>query len=602
MTAKPQYDVIVLGSGLGGAMLAAILAKGGLSVLLLEAEAHPRFTIGEATTPDTNFRLKLLALKYDVPEIGYLSAFHDLRDHVGASSGAKRAFSFLYHREGQEQNPRESHQYPTLAPPMGPDCHFFRQDTDAYMMATAVRYGARIRQQTRITQFDIEGDLVRLVSNKGEVFTGSYLVDGTGMKSVLAQRFDLRDDPNSYLTNSRAVFTHMVDVEHYDSIGPSHKAYQLKYPLSQSTLHHIFDGGWMWVIPFNNHVDATNPLCSVGLVLNRQRYPETGMDPEQEFFSFVRRFPGVYKQFAKAKAVRNWTTTTRLQYGARSLAGYRYCLLSHAAGFIDPLFSSGLVLTTATVDLLAQQIFRSFETNDFSVENYQHIDDFFQSNVKLFDRVVGNSFLAFQDYDLWDAWFRVWVVGLLIGTELNGKLFVKYLETGDKTILEASRHAPHTGVIGSEYKPFREVFERAAQEMDQVRAGANPKEAAARIRELFASVDYVPAYFRWHDASVRTTPAFTVGGMTRMYFWYLFRSPRNVFQELYGWKPLTAYGYILSSILRKSGLARRRRRSYIRDVFKAWNREWAEPEHAPRSPAFEPAAPVSEVHAASSGK
>src|SRR5436305_870688 len=158
MTKAAQYDVMILGSGLGGAMLAAILAKGGLSVLLLEAETHPRFTIGEATTPDTNFRLKLLGLKYDIPEITNLSSFHDLRDKVGPASGTKRAFSFLYHREGQEQNPLETHQYPTLAPPMGPDCHFFRQDTDAYMMAAAVRYGATIRQQTRIAKFEMQGD------------------------------------------------------------------------------------------------------------------------------------------------------------------------------------------------------------------------------------------------------------------------------------------------------------------------------------------------------------------------------------------------------------------------------------------------------------
>jgi tetracycline 7-halogenase / FADH2 O2-dependent halogenase len=602
MVAKPQYDVMILGSGLGGAMLAAILAKGGLSVLLLEAEIHPRFTIGEATTPDTNFRLKLLGVKYDVPEISYLSSFHELRDHVGPSSGAKRAFSFLYHHEGRDQNPLESHQYPTLAPPMGPDCHFFRQDTDAYMMATAARYGAKVRQLTRITEFEIEDEIVKLVSNKGEVFTGSYLVDGTGMKSVLAGRFNLRDDPNSYLTNSRAIFTHMVDVEHYDTVGRPHEEYGLKYPLSQSTLHHIFDGGWMWVIPFNNHADAVNPLCSVGLLLDREKHPETGMDPEEEFFSYVRRFPAVSKQFAKAKAVRNWNATARIQYGCTQLTGHRYCLLSHAAGFIDPLFSSGLVLTTATVDLIAQQLFRSFETNDFSVENYQHINEYFQTNARFFDRVVGNSFLSFQDYDLWDAWFRVWVVGLLIGTELNGKLFVRYLETGDKAILDASPQGSHSGVLGSDYKPFRELFERASAEMDRVRTGADPKMAAARIREMFRGLDYVPTYFRWHDAAVRTTPAFTVGGMTRMYFWYRLRSPRPVFEELYGWKPLTAYGYIFSSILKNIGLARRRRRGYIRDVFQAWNNEWTEPEQLPRSAAPEARAPLPQIQVTSVGK
>ena len=126
---RTDYDVIILGSGIGGGMLGAVLAKHGIRVLLIDSASHPRFAIGEATTPDTSFRLKILAAKYGVPEIANLSSFHKLRDHVSPACGVKRAFSFLYQREGQEQNPKESHQYPTLAAPMGPDCHFFRQDT-----------------------------------------------------------------------------------------------------------------------------------------------------------------------------------------------------------------------------------------------------------------------------------------------------------------------------------------------------------------------------------------------------------------------------------------------------------------------------------------
>ena len=154
------------------------------------------------------FRLKLLGTKYNVPEIAHLSAFHPTRDFVSPACGIKRAFSFLYQREGQEQLATETHQYPTLAPPMGPDCHFFRQDTDAYMMAAAVGYGARVRQQTRVADVDIQEEGVTLVTEKGETFRGRYLVDGTGIRSVLAKRFDLRDDVNKFRTNSRAIFTH----------------------------------------------------------------------------------------------------------------------------------------------------------------------------------------------------------------------------------------------------------------------------------------------------------------------------------------------------------------------------------------------------------
>ena len=207
------YDCIILGSGIGGTMLGAILARHGLKILLLDSVAHPRFAIGEATTPDTNLRLKLLSVKYDLPAIDHLSAFETLRDNVSPACGVKRAFSFLYHRDGQEQQPLESQQYPTLAPPMGADCHFFRQDTDAYMLTVALKYGARVRQQTRVAEIDFGEDEVSVTTQKGERFRAAYLVDATGMRSVLAEKLELREDPTGrFRTNSRAIYTHMVGV------------------------------------------------------------------------------------------------------------------------------------------------------------------------------------------------------------------------------------------------------------------------------------------------------------------------------------------------------------------------------------------------------
>jgi tetracycline 7-halogenase / FADH2 O2-dependent halogenase len=575
MTTKTDYDVIILGTGVGGTMLGAILARHKLKVLMIDSETHPRFAIGEATTPDTNFRLKLLALKYNLPEISHLSAFQPLRDFVSPASGVKRAFSFLYQREGAEQIATETHQYPTLAPPMGPDCHFFRQDTDAYMMAVAVNYGAKVRQKTRIAEIDIQEDHVRLVSEQGEAFVGKYLVDGTGMKSVLAHKFELRDDPDNFRTNTRAIFTHMVGVKLYDQIGSSRKKHGLKYPLSQSTLHHIFEGGWFWIIPFNNHQDSTNPLCSVGLVLNRRIHPETGIDPEEEFWSYVRKFPDMMRQFESAQAIRGWMSTGRLQYGAKNITGHRYCLLSHAGFFIDPLYSTGLALTTAWVDLLGGQLLKAFEANDFSVENFEHLNSFFKNNIGYADEMVSSSFVAFRDFELWDAWFRVWVVALFIGTALNASLYLRYLETKDKRVLDQSGKEPYSVLLGGKFAVFQELYRQALAEMDRVRDGqTSPAEAAQKIRGLFKGIKYLPTYWRWHERVVRTTPAFTIWGMTKMYFWFLFFAPGHLRKPLFGWNPLTAYKYILTSILDNNGASRRRKRSYIRDVFKAWNSDW----------------------------
>jgi len=570
------YDCIILGSGIGGTMLGAILARHGLKILLLDSVAHPRFAIGEATTPDTNLRLKLLSVKYDLPEIDHLSAFEPLRDNVSPACGVKRAFSFLYHRDGQEQQPLESQQYPTLAPPMGADCHFFRQDTDAYMLTVALKYGARVRQQTRVAEIDLGEDEVSVTTQKGETFTAAYLVDATGMRSVLAEKLKLREDPaGSFRTNSRAIYTHMVGVKPYDQVGAPKSVHGLKYPLSQSTLHHIFEGGWFWVIPFNNHKESTNPLCSVGLVLNREIHPETGMDAEEEFWSHVRRFPHMVKQFEGAQAIRDWISTGRLQYGSKTITGPRYCLLSHAGFFIDPLYSSGLALTTATVDLLARKLLVAFQSNDFSEEKFSSLNAFFHENISYFDSVVASSFVAFRDAELWDAWFRVWVVALLIGTELSANVYLKYVETGDPRVLEESGGPPYTTLLGGAFPEWREVYDQALAHMDRVRSGeVEPKAAAAAIRSLFKDLAYVPTYFRWHDPSVRTTPAFTLWGMTRMYLWYYFRTPRALRKRLYGWSPFTAYGVVLRSLLANRRLALRRKRSYVRDVFKAWNDDW----------------------------
>jgi FADH2 O2-dependent halogenase len=575
MTTKPDYDVMILGTGIGGTMLGAILAHHKLKVLMLDSETHPRFAIGEATTPDTNFRLKLLSLKYDLPEISYLSAFHPTRDFVSPACGVKRAFSFLYQREGEEQIATETHQYPTLAAPMGPDCHFFRQDTDAYMMAVALNYGANVRQQTRIADIDIQEDHVTLTSEKGETFRGKYLVDGTGMKSVLSHRFDLRDDPNKFRTNTRAIFTHMVGVKLYDQVGSPRKKHGHKYPLSQSTLHHVFEGGWFWIIPFNNHQDSTNPLCSVGLVLNRELHPETGMEAGEEFWSYVNKFPDMVRQFDGAQAVRNWITTGRLQYGSKNITGHRYCLLSHAGFFIDPLYSTGLALTTAWVDLLGGQLLKAFATNDFSVESFDHLNEFFNNNIGYADEVVGSSFVAFRDFELWDAWFRVWVVALFIGTALNASLYLKYLETGDRRVLDQSGKEPYSVLLGGKFAEFQKLYRQALAEMDRVKSGqSTPREGAQNIRGLFKGLKYVPTYWRWHEALVRTTPAFTLWGMTKMYFWFVLFAPSHLRKALFGWSPFTAYKYIFTSILENNGASRRRKRSYIRDVFKAWNRDW----------------------------
>ena len=169
--------------------------------------------------------------------------------------------------------------------------------------------------------------------------------------------------------------------------------------------------------------------------------------------------------------MRNWISTGRLQYGSTNITGHRYSLLSHAGFFIDPLYSTGLALTTAWVDLLGGQLLKAFASDDFAVENFEHLNVFFKNNIGYADEIVSSSFVSFRDFELWDAWFRVWVVGLFIGTCLNASLYLKYIETGDKRVLEQTGREPYSVLLGGKFPEFQKLYRQALAEMDRVRDG-----------------------------------------------------------------------------------------------------------------------------------
>jgi len=299
------------------------------------------------------------------------------------------------------------------------------------------------------------------------------------------------------------------------------------------------------------------------------------MDAEEEFWTYVHKFPQMIKQFDGAKAIRPWTTTGRLQYGSKTITGPRYCLLSHAGFFIDPLYSTGLALTTTMVDLLAGTLLEAFSANDLRVERFEYLNEFFSTNIQYVDEMVGSSFVSFRDFDLWDAWFRVWVVANFLGSALNARLYMRYIETKDRQVLKRSGQEPHTVLLGGRFPEFQKLFREALAEMDNVRAGkANPPEAARRIRALFKDINYFPSYFRWQDPSVRTTPGFTLWALLRLHVWYLRHSPRQVREQLL-WNPVQACLYAINSALDNKRRSLRRTRSYLRDMFRTWNSDWS---------------------------
>ena len=293
-TSTHKYDVAIIGSGMGGSTLAAVLARQGLSVIVFEGGTHPRFAIGESMILETSEVMRALAEFYAVPELAYYSSENFYPD-IGTSHGVKRHFSFVHHTPGEKVDVRKSLQAVIPKMPYGHEIHIQRQDSDYFLTAVAISYGATVLQNTFIQDIDVQADGVEIITRQGQTFHAEYIVDAGGMKSLLANKFNWRH--RDCLTHSRTIFTHMIDVPCFNDVGPARQEFGHPYRLSEGTLHHVFKGGWLWIIPFNNHAASTNPLCSVGLQLDPRLYPQRDdVTPEAEFYEFIQQFPDMAAQ------------------------------------------------------------------------------------------------------------------------------------------------------------------------------------------------------------------------------------------------------------------------------------------------------------------
>jgi tetracycline 7-halogenase / FADH2 O2-dependent halogenase len=515
-TATP-YDVAVLGAGIAGSVLAAVLARGGVKVLLVDAGTHPRFAVGESTIPHTTLLLRVISERYGVPEVAHLAGFANVRRHVSPACGVKRNFGFVYQREGRAQNPAETNQF-VIPKVMGAENHLFRQDVDAYVFHAAVRYGATPRQNTRITEVDIDGSGVTLASDRGETFRARYVVDASGFRSPLAEKFGLREQPTRLRHHSRSLFTHMVGVRPYDACMTPRAAYRNPVPWHEGTLHHVFDGGWLWVIPFGNHPGSTNELCSVGLTLDPRVHPRPDGPPEREFAAFLDKYPDIAPQFTAATAVRDWVSTPRMQYSTTRTVGDRFCVTAHAAGFVDALYSRGLTNTLEVVNALGHRLIAACRDGDFSRERFAYVEQLEQGLLDANDAVVHCSFTGFRDYELWNAAFHLWALFTLVASLPLQDALNRFRE-GDAHAFDALETMKNPGAPLPMGDDGRRLLDDSVAVCEEVREGRlRPREAADRIFALIRAAEFSPPAMEFGNPA-RKILAPGPGSMLKMLRW-----------------------------------------------------------------------------------
>ncbi|PZD72202.1 Kynurenine 3-monooxygenase [Acaryochloris thomasi RCC1774] len=484
-----QFDVAIIGSGIAGSTLASILARQGQKVILFEASSHPKFAIGESMILETSEIMRSMAEFYDVPELAYFSS-ENYFEHIGTSHGVKRHFSYAHHTEDQPFNRDHTLQAVIPKQPHGHELHLYRQDTDYFLMTVAIRYGAKVLQKTNIQSVHIDADGVQLTTDREQEFQAEYVVDAGGFRSLLAEKFDLRH--HDLPTHSRAIFTHMVEVPCYHEVSATKESYQLPFQLSEGTLHHVFEGGWLWVIPFNNHAKSTNPLCSVGLMLDPRVHPQQSeLSPEAEFYQFIERFPGIAAQFTQAKAVRDWTRTGRIQYSVKQVVGDRNCLLGQAAGFIDPLFSKGLYTSLSCTSLLADRLLAAHKTGDYSASFFKPVEEMTLGFIQANDHLVANAYRSFADYRLWQPFSVLWLLGAYL--ELV-KLTSDRAQTIDRS--NYYRRLQNLRMVGGGFPEFERLSQQIYTLLDDCVTGASVTQVSQQIKAHLDQTSWMPQTFR----------------------------------------------------------------------------------------------------------
>jgi FADH2 O2-dependent halogenase len=263
----------------------------------------------------------------------------------------------------------------------------------------------------------------------------------------------------------------------------------------------MIERGWFWIIPFNNTKHSVNPMCSVGLTFDERLYPKPkDMTPDEEFNHYLDMYPAVKRQFDGAHRVREWVSTDRLQYSSKRTIGPRWCLMSHAAGFLDPLFSRGLSNTFEVVYSLCSRLLESLEDDDWSEERYEYVERLERGLLQYNDDLVNASFISFGHFRLWNAVFRVWGGFATPGVMRLSRARVNYELTGDESHLRELEKAPYPGLWWAESTATKEIVELTAETCEKYEVGEiDGDKAADIIFEALKNCEVLNPTFGWKD-------------------------------------------------------------------------------------------------------
>ncbi len=339
ITQSTSTDVIVVGGGPAGATTATLVAQQGFNVTLFERERFPRYHIGESLIPETFWVLERLKM------IDKLRNSHFVQKHSVQFITDRGTLSEPFYFA--DNKPHESSQ----------TWQVLRSEFDQMMLENAAEQGVSVQEGVRVLEVLFEGKRavgVRVQDEEGnqrEVFA-NVVVDAAGQSNLLMDRLSLREWDREL--KKAAIWTYFKGAQR-DS-GRDEGATLVMQLLGKK--------GWFWYIPLQNDT------ISVGVVADFDYlFTDRGTKDIQEiFFQEVARCPGLIPKIASAQRVAPVKAAKEYSYRSQQVAGDGWVMVGDAFGFLDPLYSSGVLLAFKSGALAADAICLGLQSGDTSGE------------------------------------------------------------------------------------------------------------------------------------------------------------------------------------------------------------------------------------------
>lgn len=399
-------DVAIVGSGFAASILARVLAVLGYDVVLLERGTHPRFAIGESSTPLASLSLERIGLRYGLADCHHLSTHGRWMAHLPElERGLKRGFTFYRHHPGEPFANRglDSERLLVAASPddARADTHWLRADVDHHLVRQAVQAGVDYRDRVEVATATVAQDGVGLDGTRDGIpfhLRAGFLVDASGPAGFLAQQLPIASGVGLTVTRSALVASHFRGVHLMNDMVPGMP--DGPYPDDWAAVHHVIDEGWMYSLRFDHGVTSAGFLLTPrGMATMRA---SGGTDAASLWRSLLLRYPTLANAFTDATPLKPIAFHPTVQHRLTRAAGERWALLPHAFAFVDPLFSTGMAWSLRAVERLAL----AFEAGGAGVRRVPDADALARYDAALcaeadqIDVIVAGAYEAMAHFDL----------------------------------------------------------------------------------------------------------------------------------------------------------------------------------------------------------